>query len=123
MATNESMTEEGAAPDDVRFGRNRLIATAGGLLFGTFAGVFTRAKPAWALCGDASPCGPSSKCCCCSGTFCCQAGCHERHNECNSVWSDRCWNVCTSGGVRITCCDWWTGNNLPCICRENTGSC
>lgn len=110
-------TEKGLT--GVRFGRSRLLAASGGALFGAAVGLFGKTGQAWALCGSASPCGPSSKCCCCSGTFCCQGGCHERHNECNG-FSDRCWNVCAPNN-RITCCDWWTGNNEPCICREATG--
>jgi hypothetical protein len=102
----------------VRFGRNRFLAGLGGIVFG--AGFFKSAQPAWALCGDGSPCGPSSLCCCCSGTACCQAGCRQRTGH-TYGFNNFCWNVC--GASRITCCDWWTGNDEPCICRENTGSC
>lgn len=125
MNDKASIDVRESALDRVRFGRSRLLATAGGAIFGTFAGVLGGAKPAWATCGSADPCGPSPKCCCCSGTSCCAHNCSLRHNECTwSTWSDRCWNYCPNGpgGTRITCCDWWEGG-AKCICRENTSPC
>lgn len=102
------------------WGRRRFLASAGGVLFGAAATVFSKTGTAWAACGSASPCGYSEKCCCCSGLQCCQGGCHKRYNECQNGFSNRCWNVCAPNN-RITCCDWWTGNNVPCICRAATG--
>jgi hypothetical protein len=125
MNDGSSIDVKESAFERVRFGRNRLLATAGGVLFGTFAGALGGAKPAWATCGDPSPCSPHGICCCCSGTSCCLGNCSPRHNECTiSTWSDRCWNYCPTGagGNRITCCDWYEGST-PCICRENTSPC
>lgn len=60
----------------VRFGRNRLLKAAGGAVFGVITSRMVAAQPAYAAtCGDASPCGPSPKCCCCSGTICTCSGC------------------------------------------------
>jgi hypothetical protein len=118
MADANALAIDDQALGRVRFGRSRFLATLGGALFG--AAFFKQAEPAWALCGDATPCGPSSKCCCCSGTACCQAGCTWRTGH-TYGFNSFCWNVC--GANRITCCDWFTGNGEPCICRENTGSC
>lgn len=106
---------------DVRYGRNKLLAGVASLLFGI--AFFGRTQSAWALCGDVSPCFGGEKCCCCSGTECCQAGCFKFTNQCPGGFNNFCWNHCSSTGTRITCCDWINGNGLPCICRENTGSC
>jgi len=124
MPTYEVLAADEEVTENVRFGRNRLLAAAGGVLFGTLAGYFGKTQLAWGLCGDVSPCHGFKKCCCCSGTRCCQAGCRRPNVvTCGSVWNDWCWNVCTPNNVRITCCDWINGNDLYCICRENTGSC
>ena len=112
--------KEGAL-DKVRFGRNKLLAGVGSLLFG--AAFFGRTQSAWALCGSTSPCWGGEKCCCCSGTECCQGGCFKFTGQCPGGFNNFCWNHCTGTGTRITCCDWITGHGLPCVCRENTGSC
>lgn len=119
MADGNVLAADDHAMKRVRFGRSRFLAAAGGTVFG--ATYFRRAGRAWALCGSANPCGPSEKCCCCSGTNCCQAGCYRRTGCGPPNFNPWCWNVCA--GSRITCCDWYTGNNLPCTCRENTGNC
>lgn len=103
----------------IRFGRSRLLKAAGGAVFGVITSRMLAGEPAYAAtCGDASPCGPSPKCCCCSGTICTCSGCTPRSGQCQS--GGQCWNVCSSGHRIIQCCDWWTAQDEKCVCKKTT---
>lgn len=125
MARPDVLPVDDQTLEHVRFGRNRFLGAAGGVLFGALAMFFGRTELAWGLCGtDVLPCYGLPFCCCCSGTACCQNGCFQRnYKTCfESTWGLHCWNSCHPVG-RITCCDWVTGNNNDCLCRANTGPC
>ena len=117
LITNEQ------AMDEVPFGRNRLLAAAGGLLFGLAASMSGKSSVAWAGCGDNGVCVDFPKCCCCSGSRCCVPG----WNPTTTCWSNNefCWQTCnTAAGVLMRCCDWRRGtSNDYCICRTAIGSC
>ncbi len=113
--------QEGRSENGVRFGRNRFLAAAGGVMFGVAASLFGNASVAWGDCGSEQPCVGYPRCCCCSGSRCCLGHCVKRY----SCWSNNhhCWQSCGGQGRLWRCCDWTKNNGKPCICRTVIGRC
>lgn len=121
MSEENSLLADEKALDGVRFGRNRFLAFAGGLIFGLAGGLLGNTKLAWAACGwPPTPCEGPGICCCCSGSVCCQSNCIRAYIGCWSA-NGTCWNTCNGNGNLFQCCDWQS--NEYCICRTIVGSC
>jgi hypothetical protein len=111
--------------DDVPFGRNRLLALAGGVIFGLATRMV--ADPAYAAHDQAGiwPCFGYGICHCCSGTWCCGFYCDPTYNHGHCPSGGQCWYTCGCFQT-YQCCDWHvlgTGEQTHCICKAVVSQC
>lgn len=130
--TDPSTTDR-AGLASVPLARSRVLALAGGVVFGLATRMALRSTPAHAWHGSPPHgCGPSNRCHNCSGTESTDPNATRRYGHCKKDTPNRyCWSICldTGGGDRIHyyCCDHWMydsrGRRQRCICRGRVGTC
>lgn len=110
--------------ENVRFGRNRLLAGAGATLTAVAARMWF---PDVSMAAPPNGCQGWNRCSSCSGATCTSSGCKKQTCCCPPGGvADQCWQTCAYEGstlYRFKCCDWRTSAGVNCICRGFVGPC